>query len=206
MKTLIEKAPDLARSLQLAYSAERAASFAYIGHAAALNAEAERAPVRQIEADEWEHRAEVKKIMDHYGIPVSRYFEIKYYLIGKFIGLSCHLLGRFMPYFFAGRLESGNVCEYIIMLKRFRELGVTEHDTVLYEMGIKEKAHEVYFQGVIEDEPWLPYFENIFNWGAGNSFNDLDYEELRPLEDADLYCEKYERGKAVVMEPRKAKR
>ena len=200
MKTLIKKAPDLARSLQLAYSAERAASFAYIGHAAALKAEAERAPVRRIEADEWEHRAEVKKIMDQYGIPVSRYFEIKYYLIGKFIGLSCHVLGRFMPYFFAGRLESGNVCEYIVMLQRFRELGVTEHDAVLYGMGVKEKAHEVYFQEVIEDEPWLPYFEKVFNWGADTSYNDLDYEALRPLEEADLYCEKYERGKAVRMQ------
>lgn len=197
MKALIQQAPDLAHSLQLAHAAERAAAFAYIGHAAALRNEEDRIPVREIEADEWQHREEVKKIMDRYSIPVSRYLEWKYYLVGKCIGLSCHLLGRFMPYFFAGRLESGNVCEYIVMLQRFRELGITDHDEVLYEMGVKEKAHEVYFQEVIEGEPWLPYFEKIFNWGAETSFNDLDYENLRPLDEADYYCKKYRRGKAV---------
>ncbi|MGB0744822.1 MAG: ferritin-like domain-containing protein [Opitutales bacterium] len=193
MRTLIEQAPGLARSLQLAHAAERAASFAYIGHAAALKSEAERAPIREIEADEWEHRREVKKIMDYYGISPNRYLEAKYYLIGKCIGWSCFLLGRFMPYFFAGRLESGNVCEYIVMLRRFRELGITEHDEVLYEMGVREKAHEVYFQEVIEGEPWLSFFEKVFNWGADSSRNDLDYDELLPVGEADYYCKKYRR-------------
>ena len=70
-----------------------------------------------------------------------------------------------MTYFFAGRLESGNVCEYIHMLRRFRELGITKHDETLYEMGVREKAHEVYFQEVISDEPWLPFFRKSLQLG-----------------------------------------
>lgn len=102
----------LIRSLQTAYSAERAASFAYIGHAGSLRNQGEIKRVQEIEQDEWDHRAHVLAIMGEYAIPVSRYLEIKYYIIGKIIGYSCYLIGRFMPYFFAGKLESGNVCEY----------------------------------------------------------------------------------------------
>ncbi|MEO0510882.1 MAG: hypothetical protein AAF065_13600 [Verrucomicrobiota bacterium] len=197
MNPIIQEAPELVKSLQLAYSAEKAAAFAYIGHTASLKTEAERAPIREIEKDEWAHRREVKQIMDRYEIPVNRFLELKYHLIGRLIGFSCHVIGRFMPYFFAGRLESGNVCEYIVMLRHFRELGITEHDATLYEMGIKEKAHEVYFQEEIAEARWLPYFEKIFNWGAKESFNDLDYEAPLPLKDAGKYCDGYKRGTTV---------
>ena len=134
------KHPQLVDSLKKAYSAEMAASFAYIGHASSLRDPDEKSAVREIEQDEWEHRRHVLSIMQQYDIPVSRYYELKYFLIGKFIGYSCYFIGRFMPYFFAGKLESGNVCEYFLMMKYFRSLGITEHDEILYEMGIKEKA------------------------------------------------------------------
>lgn len=62
--------PTLIESLQRAYSAERAASFAYIGHAGSLKNLAEKAAVKQIENDEWDHRAHVLAIMQQYDIPV----------------------------------------------------------------------------------------------------------------------------------------
>ena len=93
--------------------------------------------------------------------------------------------------FFAGKLESGNVCEYFVMIKHFRSLGITEHDVVLYEMGVREKEHEVHFIEVIKDEPWLPWFERIFSWGKKTSLNDVDLEELKPLEEATDYCDSY---------------
>lgn len=124
--------PQLIDLLQQAYSAERAAAFAYIGNAGSVKNPDEKAAVRQIEIDEWNHRAEVLKIMQQYNIPVSTYYEIKYYIIGKTIAISCYIIGWFMPYYFAGRLESGNVCEYFRMLKYFHELGITEHNQVLY--------------------------------------------------------------------------
>src|SRR5256885_601974 len=103
--------PALVKLLQKAYSAEKAAAFAYIGHAGSLKDSA-KAAVKQIEDDEWDHRRHVLAIMQQYNIPVSRSDELRYHVIGKFIAAGCHVIGWFMPYFFAGKLESGNVCEY----------------------------------------------------------------------------------------------
>jgi hypothetical protein len=193
MKNLETANRALYDSLQKAYSAERAACFAYVGHAAALRDPDAKAEIQKIENDEWDHRREVLKIMQRWNVPTSRRYEAKYWLIGKVIGLSCHVIGRFMPYFFAGKLESGNVCEYFIMLRQFRELGINDHDVALYEMGVREKEHEVYFQDVIKDERWLPLFEKVFNWGAETTLNDVDYDDLRPVEDADRYCRNYKK-------------
>jgi hypothetical protein len=135
--------------LQKAYSAEKAAAFAYQGHASSVRDKNEKLAIRQIKEDEWNHRREVLEIMQQYQIPVSKMYECRFYIIGKVISFSCHIIGWFMPYFFAGRLESGNVCEYFRMMQYFHELGITEHNQVLYEMGIKEKEHEVYFLGKI---------------------------------------------------------
>ena len=183
--------PALVRLLQTAYSAERAASFAYVGHAGSLRDPDERAAVQEIEQDEWGHRRQVLKIMRQYEIPVSRYLEIKYFIIGKVIGYSCYLIGRFMPYFFAGKLESGNVCEYFVMMHYFHELGITEHDEVLYEMGIKEKEHEVHFLEVIKDAIWLPLFERVFSWGVKSSLNDVDLENKLPVDGSHVYCKNH---------------
>jgi hypothetical protein len=183
--------PKLVDSLRKAYSAERAASFAYIGHAGSLKDPEEIAAVQQIEQDEWDHRRNVLAIMQQYEIPVSKYYEVKYYIVGKFIGYACYVIGWFMPYFFAGKLESGNVCEYFVMMRYFHTLDITEHDEALYQMGIKEKEHEVHFIEVIKDAKWLPLFEKVFNWGANTSLNDVDLERKYPVNESDLYCKNY---------------
>jgi len=77
--------------------------------------------------------------MNQYEIEVSKWYELKFHIIGRFISFSCHVIGWFMPYYFAGRLESGNVCEYFRMIHYFHEIGIKDHDKVLFEMGIKEK-------------------------------------------------------------------
>lgn len=166
--------PVLKSTLQIAYSAERAAAIAYIGHARSLKNGPEREHVRSIERDEWEHRRHVLAIMREYGIPVSRWLEFKYLLIGKVIASACHVIGRFMPYFFAGKLESGNVCQYFVMIQHFRSLGISRHDQLLWEMGLKEKDHEVYFLRMVEDARWLPWFERVFHWGVNSSSNNVD--------------------------------
>ena len=187
MKLNHKKLIDL---LQRAYSAEKAAAFAYIGHAGSVKNKEEKAAIRQIEADEWHHRREVLKIMRRYDIPVSKYYEIKFGFIGRFIQFSCYVIGWFMPFYFAGRLESGNVCEYFRMLHYFHALGITEHDSILYDMGIKEKEHEVYFLEKIKTSKLLPVFEKVFNWGRKNSFNNVDLERKYPVEEASEYCKK----------------
>ncbi len=181
--------PALVRLLQRAYSAEMAASFAYVGHASSLRDPQAKAAVKQIEDDEWGHRRTVFGLMRRYDIPVNRLFEIQYYLIGKLIGASCHVLGWFMPYFFAGKLESGNVCEYFVMMHYFHELGVSEHDTALYEMGMKEKEHEVYFLEQIKHSRLLPLFERVFAWGRRTSRNDVDLDRKLAVANSHRYCQ-----------------
>lgn len=176
--------------LQQAYSAEKAAAFAYQGHAGSVKDVADKAAIRQVELDEWGHRHEVLTIMQQYGIPVSRYYEVRFHLIGKLISGSCYVIGWFMPFYFAGRLESGNVCEYFRMMHFFHELGITEHDQVLYDMGIKEKEHEVYFLGRIRNKKLLPLFEKIFAWGSSRTFNDVDLEKKYAVERSEAYCKK----------------
>ena len=190
--------PQLVKSLRLAYSAEKAASFAYVGHAGSLRDTDEIARVQEIEQDEWGHRRHVLEIMRQYDIPVSRWNELKYHVIGKVIGYSCYLIGRFMPYFFAGKLESGNVCEYFVMIRRFHSLGISDHDEILYEMGLKEKEHEIYFLKMIKDEKWLPLFEKVFSWGAQRTLNDVSLDDLHSLENADKYCKDYMAAKTAM--------
>lgn len=174
----------------MAYSAERAASFAYQGHAGAVKDQQEKIAIRQIELDEWHHRKEVLAIMKEYNIPVSKFYEVRYYLIGKTISASCYVIGWFMPFYFAGRLESGNVCEYFKMMQYFHELGITKHNQILYEMGIREKEHEIYFLDKIKNKKLLPFFEKLFFWGSSKSFNDVDLDKKYPVEAAVLYCKK----------------
>ena len=185
---MIIQHPKLIKLLQLAYSAEKAAAFAYIGHAGSVRNSEEKVAIRQIEMDEWQHRDTVLSIMRQYDISPSQYFEIKYYIIGRIISASCYVIGWFMPYYFAGRLERGNVCEYFIMMRYFNEIGITAHDEVLYEMGLKEKEHEVYFQKSLQNNRLLPLFEKIFGWGSTSSANDVDLEHKVPVEESKKYC------------------
>ena len=180
----------LIKLLQQAYSAERAAAFAYQGHAGSVKNLQEKAAIRQIELDEWEHRHEVLKIMELYHIPVSGFYEARFYIVGKIISLSCYVIGWFMPFYFAGRLESGNVCEYFRMMHYFHEIGIIDHNEVLYEMGIKEKEHEVYFLAQIKNKKLLPIFESLFGWGNAKSMNDINLDEKYPIEVSEKYCRK----------------
>jgi len=187
--------PKLTSLLQRAYSAEKAAALAYIGNAGAVKKKMEKEALKQIEDDEWHHRKKVLEIMEQYDIPISKFYEFKYYIIGKTIAFSCYIIGWFMPLFFAGKLESGNVCEYFVMMLYFHELGIKEHDQDLYEMGIKEKEHEDYFLEAIKDSTFLPFFEKLFNWGRHKSYNDVELKALRAVEESGLYCRDYKAKK-----------
>ena len=181
---------ELIKLLQQAYSAEKAAAFAYIGHARSVKDTEEKKAIKQIEDDEWHHRRTVLAIMDQYNVPISKYYEIRFYIIGKIIWYSCYVIGWFMPFYFAGRLESGNVCEYFRMKQFFNSLDIHEHDEILYEMGMKEKEHEVYFLEKIKKNNKLPLFEKLFNWGKEHSYNNIDLDKKYPVEKSDVYCKK----------------
>ncbi|MBL9166191.1 MAG: hypothetical protein JNN07_00450 [Verrucomicrobiales bacterium] len=187
--------PALVRLLQRAYSGEKAAAFAYIGHARSLRDPAAQAAVRQIELDEWKHRENVLELMRRYEVPVSRWLEVRLHIIGRVISASCHVIGRFMPFFFAGKLESGNVCEYFVMMRHFNSLGIHDHDDMLYEMGMKEKEHEIYFLDQIRKSGLLPLFERLFSWGERRSANDVDLDKKLPVSESGHYCRTYKARK-----------
>jgi hypothetical protein len=132
----------------------------------------------------------VLEIMQKYEIPISKYYEFRFHIIGKIISTSCYVIGWFMPFYFAGRLESGNVCEYFLMKQYFNALGIKDHDIMLYDMGIKEKEHEVYFLEKIKSNRLLPFFEKLFDWVNKGSFNNVDLEKKYPVENSDAYCKK----------------
>ena len=180
----------LIKLLQKAYSAEKAAAYAYQGHAGSVRNKQEKLAIRQIEEDEWNHRREVLEIMKHYDIEISKSYEVRYAIIGRLISGSCYVIGWFMPFFFAGKLESGNVCEYFKAKQYFNTLGIHQWDQVLYDMGIKEKEHEVYFLNKIKNSRVLPFFEKLFSWGKNKSVNDVDLDKKYPVEESNQYCKK----------------
>ena len=180
---MILKHPALIDLIQMAYSAEKAAAFAYQGHAGSVKDKAAKIAIKQIEIDEWNHRQEMLELLHLYELPISKYYEFRFHVVGKIISYSCYLIGWFMPYYFAGRLESGNVCEYFRMKAFFNEIGITKHDQTLYDMGIKEKEHEVYFYNQIKDSKMLPFFEKLFKWSGNNSFNNIDLDNKSPLDE-----------------------
>jgi len=64
--------PALVEFLQRAYSAEKAAAFAYIGHANSLKKPEDKAAVKQIEDDEWDIVKTFWSFYQKYGIPISK--------------------------------------------------------------------------------------------------------------------------------------
>jgi rubrerythrin len=92
--------PQLTDLLKKAYSAEKAAAFAYQGHAASVKNRVEKVAIRQIELDEWNHRKEVLQLMDQYGIQPSKYFEFRFHIVGKVISFSCYVkTNKLLPLF-----------------------------------------------------------------------------------------------------------
>ena len=106
-----------------------------------------------------------------------------------------------MPFYFAGNLESGNVCEYVRMKRLFNTLNITTHDEILYEMSLKEKEHEVYFYEQIKDNKLLPLFERFFTWGEYKRKNDIDLERGFKIEDTNTYCEGFKEKKKFSKKP-----
>jgi hypothetical protein len=76
------------------------------------------------------------------------------------------------------------------MKQIFNVLGIKDRDILLYEMGIKEKEHEIYFLEKIKTNKLLPLFEKLFAWGKWGSFNNLSLDKKYPVENSDIYCKK----------------
>lgn len=131
--------------LQLAYSAERAAAYAYRGHWHSVVNEDERIRIKQIEDEEWHHRELVGEMLASMGAQPRREREVRSLIIGRVLGVLCHVMGWLAPMYGAGRLESRNIREYETAARYARDCGREEFIDCLLTMAEVEWEHEYYF-------------------------------------------------------------
>jgi hypothetical protein len=157
----MDSAQALARlvtQLQLAYSGELAAAYAYRGHWRSLPRGRERDDVRKIEDDEWHHRRLVGGILAQLGSRPRRAREIRAWLIGRTLGLLCHVSGWFLPMYGAGRLERRNIVEYEDAAAYAIAGGRSDLLECLLTMAEVEWDHELFFRSKVEGHPWSRLF------------------------------------------------
>jgi len=148
----------LVRQLQGAYSGELAAGYAYRGHWRSIRDEADRARIREIEADEWHHRQLVGGLLQQLGAKPNRIREVIFWCIGKAIAAFCHVGGFFAPMYGAGRLERGNIVEYEEAAVFARECGQEAMIDCLLTMAEVEWDHEFFFRSKVVGHPLLRLF------------------------------------------------
>jgi rubrerythrin len=132
--------------LQSAYSGELAAAYAYRGHWRSVTGADERDAIRKIEEDEWRHRSFVGEMLTTLASAPSRRRERRAAMIGRTLGLLCHVMGWLAPMYGAGKLESRNVREYETAAGYARDCGCLEFIDCLLEMAEVEWDHEHYFR------------------------------------------------------------
>jgi rubrerythrin len=132
--------------LQLAYSGELAAAHAYRGHWHSVSGVDERESIRKIEDDEWRHRKLVGEMLAGLGAGPSKRREIRAAIIGRALGVLCHITGWLAPMYGAGKLESRNVREYETAARHARDCGCAGLIDCLLEMAEVEWDHEYYFR------------------------------------------------------------
>ena len=148
-----DSAHNLIALLQLAYSAERAAAYAYRGHWHSVVNEDERIRIRQIEDEEWHHRKLVGEMLESLGARPSKQREIRSLLVGRVLGVLCHVMGWLAPMYGAGRLESRNVSEYETAARYARDYGREDFIDCLLTMAEVEWEHEKYFRSRVLIHP-----------------------------------------------------
>ncbi|MFN0139696.1 MAG: hypothetical protein ACKVQW_06380 [Pyrinomonadaceae bacterium] len=156
---------NLIRILQHAYSGEVAAAYAYRGHWKSLKDSPEKTRIKQIEAEEWDHRRRVGEWLAKLDAGPNPRREKVFWTIGKVLGHSCFICGWFMPMYFAGRLESQNSIEYEDAAVFAKELGMDECVADLLDMARVEVEHEEFFHNVVAGHRLLPIMKKVFGWG-----------------------------------------
>lgn len=155
----------LIRILQAAYSGELAAAYAYRGHWKSLGNLDEKEMVYIIEDEEWAHRRQVKEMLHYLGARPQRMREVLMWLTGRVIGITCHLTGWFLPMYFAGRVEGGNVREYEAASLHAGRLGLKSFEEELREMAVTERNHELFFMKTVYGHRLRPFMRAVFRWG-----------------------------------------
>ena len=146
MESAAQSLQKLIAILQLAYSGELAAAYAYRGHWHSVRRIDERQTIRAIEQDEWRHRKLVGEMLEGLGAQPSKARERRAAVIGRTLGFLCHVMGWLAPMYGAGRLESRNIVEYETAARHARQGGRADLIDCLLEMAEVEWEHEHYFR------------------------------------------------------------
>lgn len=139
--------------LQLAYSGELAAAYAYRGHWHSVTDKDERARIAEIEQEELHHRTLVGEMLVSLGAAANKAREFRAAIIGRFLGVFCHVGGWLAPMYGAGRLESSNIREYEMAARYARECGREDLIDCLLTMAEVEWEHEQYFRSRVLMHP-----------------------------------------------------
>jgi len=137
---------NLIALLQLAYSAELAAAYAYRGHWHSVACPDERERIEQIEREEWHHRQLVGEMLASMGAWPRRQRELRAHIVGRALGALCHVMGWLTPMYGAGKLESRNIREYETAARYARDSNHADFVDCLLTMAEVEWEHEYYFR------------------------------------------------------------
>lgn len=140
--------------LRLAYSGELAAAYAYRGHWRSVRDVDEQTRIHKIEDDEWHHRRLVGEMLGKLNAGPVHFREIRATIIGRGLGLFCHVSGWLAPMYGAGKLESRNIREYETAARYARDSGHTDFVERLLAMAEAEWEHEAFFRDRVSSNRW----------------------------------------------------
>lgn len=158
--------PQLIRLLQNAHAGERAAAFAYNGHWRSVRG-AERTEIQKIEKEEWDHRAELFKMIKELGAKPRALREFGMMIVGVCIFTLCRLgdwlnvagFGWYTSMYGAGKLERGNIVEYEVAARYAHEAGYPQFVECLLVMAEVEWDHELFFRSKCLKSNWRNYIK-----------------------------------------------
>jgi len=145
---------DLIQILQLAYSGELAAAYAYRGHWNSVSDPTEKSKIQEIEKEEWRHRKFVGGMLKMAGSKPNFGREIRAFMIGQMLRFGCHISGWFAPMYGAGKLESRNIREYETAARCAQSAGFPDFVDCLLTMAEVEWEHEFYFRSRVLSHRW----------------------------------------------------
>ena len=140
--------------LQLAYSGELAAAYAYRGHWHSVTDSEERTRIQEIENEEWHHRQLIGEMLLSLNSRPNAFREVRATILGRVLSLLCHLSGWLVPMYGAGKLESRNIREYETAARYARNCGRDDLVDCLLTMAEVEWEHEHYFRARVLGHRW----------------------------------------------------
>ncbi|MEP1126141.1 MAG: hypothetical protein ABJH68_19850 [Ilumatobacter sp.] len=147
---------ELVTLLQMAYSGERAAAYAYLGHRRSLwraKRGADRAMLAGVLVDEIRHRRIVRRMLRLLDAGADERRERRMRRIGLTIAAFCRVGGWYAPMYGAGRLERGNIVEYEVAARLAHLAGHDELVDELLELAEVEWDHEHLFRTAASTHP-----------------------------------------------------